>query len=130
MKTYLLAAAALGLAASGTAYADGMDNAIGNTVRIIVNDAGEGFDVYFDADGSYSDSLGRTGATWTFDEQLCVIPPAEAGGEGSCGPWNEDLAVGASWETSGWSQDGTSITISILEGRGHDAPTPPTPPAE
>ncbi|WP_421790721.1 hypothetical protein [Hyphobacterium sp.] len=130
MKTYILAAAAFGLAASGAAFADGMDNAMGNTVRIIVNDAGQGFDVFFETDGSYSDSLGRSGATWAFDEQLCVTPPAESGGDTTCGPWNEDLAAGGSWETTGWSQDGSSITISILEGRGHEAPTPPTPPAE
>jgi opacity protein-like surface antigen len=130
MKKFILTAAALGLMTSGAAFADGMDNAVGNTVRIIVNDAGEGFDVYFDAGGVYSDSLGRTGATWAFDEQLCITPPPDAGAETSCGPWNEDLDTGGSWQTDGWSDDGTMITISILEGRGHEAPTPPTPPAE
>ena len=130
MKRFVMTAAILGLMTSGAALADGMDNAVGNTVRIIVIDAGEGFDVYFDAGGAYSDSLGRTGALWSFDEQLCIIPPPESGGETNCGPWNEELAVGGSWQTDGWSEDGTMITISILEGRGHDAPTPPTPPAE
>ena len=107
-----------------------MDNAIGNTVRIVVNDNGEGFDAYFDADGSYSDSLGRSGGTWAYGDELCVTPPAEAGAETACGPWNADLAVGGSWQTDAWSDNGGSITITILEGRGHEAPTPPTPPAE
>lgn len=130
MRKWVMTAAALGLLTTGAAFADGMDNAIGNTVRIIVNDDGEGFDVFFDAGGAYSDSLGRSGATWEFNGQLCITPPADSGGETSCGPWNESAAAGDSWETDGWSQDGTTITISILEGRGHDAPTPPTPPAE
>ncbi|WP_421787703.1 hypothetical protein [Hyphobacterium sp.] len=130
MKKWVLTAAILGVAASGAAYADGMDNAVGNTVRILLNDAGEGFDVYFDANGTYSDSLGRTGATWAYDEQLCITPPADAGAETNCGPWNEDLAVGGSWQTDAWSDDAQMITITILEGRGHEAPTPPTPPAE
>ena len=130
MKRFVMTAAILGLMTSGAALADGMDNAVGNTVRIIVNDAGEGFDVYFDAGGAYSDSMGRAGATWSFDGQLCIVPPAESGADSNCGPWNEELAVGESWETNGWSGDGSMITISILEGRGHDAPTPPTPPAE
>jgi hypothetical protein len=130
MKNWILTVAAFGLMASGAAFADGMDNAVGNTVRIIVNDAGEGFDVYFDEDGAYSDSLGRAGATWSFDGQLCIVPPPDVEGEAACGPWNEDLAAGGSWETDGWADDGSMITISILEGRGHDAPTPPTPPAE
>jgi hypothetical protein len=130
MKKFVLAAAVLGLATTGVAFADGMDNAVGHTVRIIVNDAGEGFDVFFDADGAYSDSLGRAGATWSFDDELCIIPPAEAGAEPNCGPWDESLEVGGSMQTDAWSENGTMITISILEGRGHDAPTPPTPPAE
>ena len=48
--------------------------------------------------------------------------------QSNCGPWNPDLAVGDSWQTDGWG-DGT-ITITILEGRGHDAPTPPAPPSQ
>jgi len=130
MKKLILTAAALGLMTSGVALADGMDNAVGNTVRITVNEAGEGFDVFFDADGAYSDSLGRTGATWSYDEQLCIIPPTESGDDTNCGPWDETLEVGGSMQTDAWSQNGTMITISILEGRGHDAPTPPTPPTD
>jgi len=130
MNKLILTAAALGLVSAGAGFADGMGNAVGNTVRIIINDAGEGFDVFFDAGGAYSDSLGRSGAAWSFDEQLCITPPADSGGEENCGPWNEDLEVGGSWQTDAWSDDGTLITISILEGRGHEAPTPPTPPAD
>ncbi len=132
MKTLLTGLMAVGLLAA-PALADGMDNATGNTVRVIVDDAGNGFDAYFDADGGYSDSLGRTGATWTWaDNQLCIVPPAEAAAQGSgpnCGPWDGTLAVGSSTTSSEWSQDGTEITISIIEGRGHTAPTPPAPPS-
>ena len=130
MKRLLIATALAGLMA-GPALADGMDNAVGNTVRVIVNDAGNGFDAYFDADGAYSDSLGRSGGGWTATgNELCINPPDGAMNEdgspaqSNCGPWNPDLAVGDSWQTDGWG-DGT-ITITILEGRGHDAPTPPS----
>ncbi|MEN0653641.1 MULTISPECIES: hypothetical protein [Hyphobacterium] len=134
MKRLLIATALAGLMA-GPALADGMDNAVGNTVRVIIDDAGNGFDAYFDADGAYSDSLGRSGASWTVSgSELCLNPPEGAMNEdgtpatASCGPWNPDLAVGDSWQTDGWG-DGM-ITISILEGRGHTAPTPPVPGTE
>jgi len=131
MKLILTSIAAVGLLAA-PAFADGMDNAVGNTVRIVVNDAGEGFDAYFDAGGAYSDSLGRSGATWAWaDNQLCLTPPAEAGdeAEANCGPWDGSLAVGGSMTTTEWSQDETSLTISILEGRDHTPPAVPAPPA-
>ncbi|MAL11105.1 MAG: hypothetical protein CMF74_15740 [Maricaulis sp.] len=137
MKKFLIATAIAGLMAA-PAFADGMDNATGNTVRVIIDEAGHGFDAYFDADGSYSDSLGRTGATWSLSDsgELCVNPPEgmmqEDGTpiEPDCGPWNSDLAVGDSWETDGWSDDGSTLTVSIIEGRGHDAPSLPPRPAE
>ena len=129
MKTILTGLMAVGLLAA-PALADGMDNAVGNTVRITVNDEGQGFDAYFDADGAYSDSLGRTGATWAWaDGQLCLTPPAESGEtDANCGPWDGTLAVGGSTTSTEWSDDGSEITITILEGRGHTAPTPPAPP--
>ena len=75
MKRLLIATALAGLMA-GPALADGLDNAVGNTVRVIVNDAGNGFDAYFDADGAYSDSLGRSGGGWTATgNELCINPP-------------------------------------------------------
>lgn len=136
MKRFLIATAIAGLMAA-PAFADGMDNAAGNTVRVIIDDAGHGFDVFFDADGSYSDSLGRSGASWSVaDGELCINPPEGAMSEdgtpaqSNCGPWNSDLAVGGSWQTDGWSDDGSMITISIIEGRGHEAPAMPEPPAE
>ena len=129
---HLLAGLALAGLMTAPALADGMDNAVGNTVRVIIDEAGHGFDAYFDAGGSYSDSTGRSGATWTWaDDQLCIVPPAEAeGAQPNCGPWDGTLAVGGSTTATGWSDDGSSISISILEGRGHTAPTPPPPPAQ
>jgi len=131
MKKLVLTAAIFGLMTSGAALADGLDNAVGHTVRVIVNDAGEGFDVYFDAAGAFSDSLGRSG-TWEYGEELCIMPPEEAGpdAEPACGPWDESLSAGGEWQTGEWSDDDTVITFTILEGRGHDAPTPPTPPTD
>lgn len=137
MKRFLIATAIAGLMAA-PALADGMDNAAGNTVRVIIDEAGHGFDAFFDADGSYSDSMGRTGATWSMNDagELCVNPPEGAmNGDGSpaqsnCGPWNSDLAVGGSWQTDGWSDDGSMITVSILEGRDHEAPALPPRPTE
>ncbi|MEE2526428.1 hypothetical protein V0U79_08620 [Hyphobacterium sp. HN65] len=129
MKNLVLTTAALALLASGSAFADGLDNAVGNTVRIMIGDTGQGFDAYFDADGTFSDSLGRSGG-WEYGTELCVIPPAETEAPPACGPWNEDLAPGGEWQTDAWAENGTMLTFTILEGRGHDAPTPPTPPAE
>ena len=130
MKRMFLAAAAASIMAA-PALADGFDNAVGNTVRIIVTEEGHGMDYYFDADGAASNSLGQSGATWTYGEELCLVLPAEAEQPDVCGPWNEDLAVdGDAWMTSAWSQNGNEISISILSGRGHDAPPPPPAPPE
>lgn len=134
MKRLLIASAAATLLAAPV-LADGLDNAVGHTVRVIINDEGHGFDAYFDADGSYSDSLGRSGASWTVSgSEMCLNPPEGAMNEDgspaqpSCGPWNPDLAIGESWQTDGWG-DGV-ITVTILEGRGHAAPPAPQPGTE
>lgn len=110
MKHFVLAGAAV-LALSGPALAGGMDNAVGHTVRVTAGE--DGFDAWFHADGAYSDSRGLSGS-WSYDEQLCVTVSTEEGPQTSCGPWNPDLSAGESWSTTGWSEDGSAITVQIV----------------
>lgn len=112
MKHLLLAGLAFTLLAS-PALAEGMSNAIGHAVR--VTDGGQSFDAWFNADGSYSDTRGVTG-TWTYQGQLCIQVTTENGSSENCGPWNESLAAGESWVTNGWSDDGRSLTVQIVDG--------------
>lgn len=110
MKKLVLAALAAA-ALTAPVLADGMSNAIGNTVRVSLGE--QYFDATFNADGSYSDSRGIAGS-WTYDGQLCITVNTEEGAVTNCGPWNEDLAVGGSWSTSGWSDDGSEVTVQII----------------
>ncbi|MDG1418590.1 MAG: hypothetical protein P8J78_06700 [Maricaulis sp.] len=112
MKTFILAASAAVLFAAPT-FADGLDNAMGNTVHVV---AGENaWDTHFLADGTFTDTLGRSG-TWTFDTQLCMNIVTAEGAQDVCGPWNESAAAGDTWNTAGWSAEGTEITVSIVAG--------------
>ena len=112
MKRFILAVSAAALIAA-PAFAAGMDNAIGNTVHVV---AGENsWDTHFMADGSFTDTLGRTG-TWSFDTQLCLHIMTEEGTQDACGPWNETATAGDSWNTAGWSEEGSEITVSIVAG--------------
>lgn len=113
MKKLALAVAAAAFL-SVPAFADGLSNAFGNTVRVSAGD--QSFDAYFDADGSYSDNRGISGS-WSYDGQLCLTVDAGEGPQTNCGPWNEDLAVGASWSTDGWSNDGSTLTVELISGR-------------
>lgn len=111
MKTLMMAGATL-LALSSMAWADdGMTNAVGHIVRVTGGDAS--FDATFAADGTYSDTRGATGS-WSMDGQLCISVQTEAGTQENCGPWNPDLAIGESWTTNGWSDDGSMITVEII----------------
>lgn len=110
MKKLVLAAAAA-LCLATPVFADGMSNAIGHTVRVSAGD--QSFDATFNADGSYSDSRGIVGS-WSYDGELCITVETEEGPQSNCGPWNEDLTVGGSWSTPGWSNDGTEITVEII----------------
>lgn len=112
MKKFILAASAAVLVAA-PALAGGMDNAVGNTVHVVSGE--NAWDTHFMADGSFTDTLGRTG-TWSFDAQLCLNMMSEEGPVDVCGPWNEAAAAGDSWSTAGWSDDGTEIAISIVAG--------------
>jgi hypothetical protein len=111
MKTMMMAASAL-LALSAAAWADGdMTNAIGHVVRVSTPEAS--FDATFADGGAYSDSRGATGS-WSLGDELCITVQTEAGVQENCGPWNPDLAVGDSWTTTGWSDDGSEITVEIV----------------
>lgn len=111
IKTITLAATGL-LALTGAAFANGdMANTYGHIVRVTGMDAS--FDATFAEDGSYSDTRGITGS-WSLDEQLCITVQAETGPQESCGPWNPALQPGESWSTTGWTDDGTAITVEII----------------
>ncbi|WP_203293055.1 hypothetical protein [Maricaulis parjimensis] len=108
---HLVLTGSLLLALSSPVWADGMDNAVGHTVRVTVGD--QYFDAWFAEDGSYSDSRGIAG-TWSHDGELCIHVQTEQGPSSECGPWNSDLAAGESWSTTGWSPDGSSVTVEII----------------
>jgi hypothetical protein len=110
MKELFLAVTA-SLLLSAPALAGGMDNAIGNTVRVVTPETS--WDAHFMVDGSFTDTRGVAG-TWTFDSQLCLQIMTENGNQNVCGPWNETAAAGDSWNTTGWSDDGSEITLSII----------------
>ena len=107
----LVLAAALVAGLSAPVLAGGMDNAIGNTVR--VSAGSESFDAWFYDDGRYADSRGISGS-WSYEGQLCIHVATEEGTQSNCGPWNEGLAPGDSWSTDGWSSDGAAITVQII----------------
>ncbi len=111
MKRYCVAGFAILFSLTPAALADGMENTFGHTVRVMFGE--EGFDAWFAEDGSYTDSRGIAG-TWTLDGELCIHVQTEQGENSSCGPWNPDLSAGESWSTTGWSQDGSAITVQIL----------------
>ncbi|WP_339747801.1 hypothetical protein [uncultured Maricaulis sp.] len=111
IKSMTVAAAAL-LALSGAAFADGdMSNTYGHIVRVTGPDSS--FDATFVEGGAYSDTRGITGS-WSVGEQLCITVQAETGPQENCGPWNSALQPGESWSTTGWTDDGTAITVEII----------------
>jgi hypothetical protein len=110
MNRFFVAAVAVA-AISTPVFAEGMNNAIGNTVRVT---SGENtWDTWFLADGSFTDSRGVAG-TWTFTTELCLSVQTEEGPQSNCGPWDETLALGGTWMATGWSAEGTEIKVEIV----------------
>jgi hypothetical protein len=110
MKRLMMSAAAL-FALAAPALADDGSNLAGSVVRVTSGD--QSFDATFAADGSYSDTNGVSGS-WALGEQLCITAQTSEGAQVNCGPWNPDLAVGGSWTTPGWSDEGTTITVELI----------------
>ena len=113
----LIGAAVLAAATAfaGAAYAnDTMEATFGNTVTVTGAD-GMSVNYYMNADGTYSMTAGdmSINGTWTEgDGQICLTPE---GGEAACSPLVDGMGVGDSWEGQG--SDGSTITLTIVEGR-------------
>jgi hypothetical protein len=69
--------------------------------------------VFFDADGSYTTSMG-TGGAWEINEygEFCV---SSAAGEDNCQPLMEGLSVGDSWEGENAAGDPVTFTLIARE---------------
>jgi len=115
-KILSVLAAASVLTFGGAAYADNlMDDTFGNTVTIADAEGNVLVSYFFNEDGTFS-MAGADGSsvegTWTLDgDNMCFT----AGEQESCQEI-DDRAVGESWTET--QEDGSSITISIVEGRG------------
>ena len=66
--------------------------------------------VFFDADGTYTTSVG-SGGTWEINEagEFCV---SSAAGNANCQPLMEDVAVGDTWE--GQNAAGDPVTFTLI----------------
>ena len=119
MRTILMAGViSLGLA--GTAMADPMAGAYGNTVTITYPN-GVAAKMMIDADGAYT-TVGPDGSkakgTWkAADGQTCftqIDPAPPAGMAANCSPTVEHKA-GDSWDAPG--PNGSTLKIAIVAGR-------------
>lgn len=67
------------------------------------------YTTYFEADGTYTTSIGISG-TWSLDgDQFCV---ERESGEANCQPLMEGLSVGDSW--TGQNADGSEVTFTLV----------------
>lgn len=116
MKSLFAAVLTAGLFAfSGTAFAQAMDGTFGNTVTIADADGNLMSSYYFDADGTLT-LVGADGTevpgTWAeSDGELCLT----VGEETTCSDVEGGRGPGDTWEET--LEDGSTITISIVEGR-------------
>ena len=115
-KILSVLAAASVLTFGGAALAENlMDDTFGNTVTIADGEGNVFISYFFNEDGTFS-MAGADGSsiegTWTLDgDTLCYA----ASEQEECVEI-DDRAVGESWTET--QEDGSSITISIVEGRG------------
>ena len=115
MKQLAALAAAAALLVAAPAFADTMQNGVGNT--FIVTDAqGATFHDHFDANGGFTASTpaGEQVAAGTYevaDGQLCITP---IGGERGCTAYVGDKNVGDTWTQNG--TDGGPITVTLQAG--------------
>lgn len=69
--------------------------------------------VFFDADGSYTTSVG-SGGTWEINDDgaFCV---SSAAGDANCQPLMDGMAVGDSWEGQNTAGDPVTFTLIARE---------------
>jgi hypothetical protein len=113
MKKFV-AVLALGLFAAGTAFADTMQNAYGNTV-VITYPGGAQARYHFNADSTFAAHTPNghlSGAYEVAGDQLCLTP---TGGQRACTPYVGGKNVGDTWTQT--ATDGSTITVTIEAGR-------------
>lgn len=115
MKRLAFAIAAAAALMAGSAFADTIENAYGNTI-VVTGADGAAIRYQFNADGSFAAALpdGNTlaGTYEVADGQICLTP---AGGERGCTGYVGDKNVGDTWTQT--AIDGSNITVSIEAGR-------------
>ncbi len=116
MRTLAVMTAFAAVLAAGAAFADTMQNGVGNTF-VVTDSDGTVVHYHFDADGSFTASTPEgeqvaAGAYEVTDSQLCLTP---AGGERGCTEYVGDKNVGDSWTQQG--TDGAEIRVTLQAGR-------------
>jgi len=115
MKRLIAIAAFLCLSSPGAAFADTMQNAVGNTL-VVTTASGAVVRYRFNAAGSYAatlpDGSAGSGAWEVADGQICLTP---AGGARGCTGYVADKNVGDTWTQAG--VDGGQITVAIQAGQ-------------
>jgi hypothetical protein len=107
----VLAAAA---AFTGVAFADTMENAIGNTITA-TNERGESATYHFNADHTFTKTAegSEVSGVWAIaDGQLCLTLQGAAQ---TCAPYQADKNVGDTWTQP--SSAGGQLTIALTAGR-------------
>lgn len=105
-----MSAACAAIMISTIALAGGLvDVLFGNTLQMQV-DGGELLG-YFEPDGSYSNSAGKSGTWVTDDKEVCVTVESHE----TCISGIAGKAVGDTWNETG--SDGRTFTFTIVAGR-------------
>jgi hypothetical protein len=115
MKKFAALVASGAMLCSGAAFADTMQNGIGNTF-VVTNAEGQTIHYHFNADGAFTAATpaGDQVAAGTYEVangQLCITP---TGGERGCTAYVGDKNVGDSWTQNG--TDGGQITVTLQAG--------------
>jgi hypothetical protein len=115
MKRIVALAAAAALLVAAPAFADTMQNGVGNTF-VVTNAEGATVHYHFNADGGFTASTpdGQQVAAGTYEVtngQLCITP---TGGERGCTAYVGDKNVGDTWTQNG--TDGGPITVTLRAG--------------
>jgi hypothetical protein len=99
----------------GTASADTIANAVGNTLNVATPDGGS-FRYHFETNGTYTmvgpDQQSAAGAWVVNGDQICLTPQGQAQ---QCYPYDGSKKVGDTWTMT--AQDGGVVTLSLTQGR-------------
>jgi hypothetical protein len=116
MKKLVFAAAMFAALSAGSAFADTIQNAFGNTV-VVTYANGSSARYFFNEDGTFTGEApgGSTMAgRWTAaDGQLCLVPPS--GQAPTCNALEADKNVGDTWTQT--APSGAEVSVTITAGR-------------